>query len=593
MDLEKMTVTVRPRKNWEAIDLGVALVQQNAWQLYRIWMLVTLPVFFVASLLWAEHGWLVYFIFWWLKPLWERPMLHFLSRQLFGEKLSVWQCVKSFFSLAKIQWFASLTWRRMSFTRSLDLPIIQLEYLNGQKRSQRLRVLHSSGSSAAVWLTLMFIGLESVFYIGFIVLAYFLIPQQLMPVDNIYGFILLLEDSYGINLLLNGLIYISVSLVAPFYTACGFALYLNQRTCLEAWDVELAFKRLAKRLSLLNGDDPQHFMEPAVNKPNENLNSVNGFQSQHSKGTTRLAGLLLGIVCLVSAIQSDRLMARTTNNLSAAEQQQRQLQLSQSEQSQSEQSLPNEYTESNASVSEPSLNNQVLTGYSHNQIKQSIDKIVTGEEFNQKVIKYRIERREPLTAKSKNSSVRDNSGVQSLWNFLGYIISIFFEFVLWVLLALLVIFLISKYRHILVGVKGISQPHQSKPSQLFGLNLSPESIPERPWLEALKLLDDNQIRESVSLLYRATLVWYMDNSRVVICEGDTELECLQKIERTTQNNQIEKNIEGQAAFDFTQGLTEIWRKLAYAHRTASMSTVKDYCKKWPDIFVVAAQRDSE
>ena len=35
-----------------------------------------------------------------------------------------------------------------------------------------------------------------------------------------------------------------MSAIEPLYVACGFALYLNRRTQLEAWDIDLAFRRL-------------------------------------------------------------------------------------------------------------------------------------------------------------------------------------------------------------------------------------------------------------------------------------------------------------------------------------------------------------
>ena len=42
--------------------------------------------------------------------------------------------------------------------------------------------------------------------------------------------------------------YIAMSIVEPFHVAAGFSLYLNRRTELEAWDLELAFRRLRERL---------------------------------------------------------------------------------------------------------------------------------------------------------------------------------------------------------------------------------------------------------------------------------------------------------------------------------------------------------
>jgi hypothetical protein len=49
------------------------------------------------------------------------------------------------------------------------------------------------------------------------------------------------------QLLLLGAWWLSVSVVEPIYVAAGFGLYLHRRTQLEAWDVELVFRRLAAR----------------------------------------------------------------------------------------------------------------------------------------------------------------------------------------------------------------------------------------------------------------------------------------------------------------------------------------------------------
>src|SRR5206468_3106666 len=39
----------------------------------------------------------------------------------------------------------------------------------------------------------------------------------------------------------------AVLLLEPFYVAAGFALYLNRRTLLEGWDIEVSLRRLAQR----------------------------------------------------------------------------------------------------------------------------------------------------------------------------------------------------------------------------------------------------------------------------------------------------------------------------------------------------------
>jgi hypothetical protein len=46
----------------------------------------------------------------------------------------------------------------------------------------------------------------------------------------------------------DALVYAAVLLfLEPFYVAAGFALYLNRRTLLEGWDIEVALRRIAER----------------------------------------------------------------------------------------------------------------------------------------------------------------------------------------------------------------------------------------------------------------------------------------------------------------------------------------------------------
>ena len=45
-----------------------------------------------------------------------------------------------------------------------------------------------------------------------------------------------------------GTFTLSIMILEPFYIATGFSLYLNRRTLLEGWDIELAFHRMIARL---------------------------------------------------------------------------------------------------------------------------------------------------------------------------------------------------------------------------------------------------------------------------------------------------------------------------------------------------------
>jgi hypothetical protein len=232
MRLSDATVVIRPRNTWEAMDLGVRMSQQHRRLLMTSWAIVTLPLFVLLSLLLWDSPSLAVFIFWWLKPAYERLPLYILSKALFGETPTLKQALRQWPELLKPQLLASLTWRRLSFSRSFLMPVVQLEGLGGLARQQRLRVLLERNAGAAQWLTIIGVHLETALWIGLMVLFYLLLPQWrwLEHLTNaFYALILVIWE--------------------PIYVACGFSLYLNRRTVLEAWDIELVFRRLRQRVN--------------------------------------------------------------------------------------------------------------------------------------------------------------------------------------------------------------------------------------------------------------------------------------------------------------------------------------------------------
>src|SRR5690606_27012118 len=48
---------------------------------------------------------------------------------------------------------------------------------------------------------------------------------------------------------LHAVAWIATSAIEPFYVGAGFGLYLNRRTQIEAWDVEIALRRMRARLA--------------------------------------------------------------------------------------------------------------------------------------------------------------------------------------------------------------------------------------------------------------------------------------------------------------------------------------------------------
>ena len=70
-----------------------------------------------------------------LKPLWERALLFYLSRAIFDDAPGILETIKHWPKTILPQWLPSLTWRRLSATRSMDLPTLQLESLKGTHKA--------------------------------------------------------------------------------------------------------------------------------------------------------------------------------------------------------------------------------------------------------------------------------------------------------------------------------------------------------------------------------------------------------------------------------------------------------------------------
>ena len=244
MPLETMTVTLRPRNPWEATDLGVAMVQRWVGPVYGAWFAVALPVFLLLHLLCWGHWGLIPWLLWWVKPLLDRAPLHLLSQALFGEPPDRHHLRRALPRLLLRRSIAALTWRRFDLARSFTLPVSQLEGLSGKARRQRLRDLGQPGRGTAVWLTVVCVHLEVALDCAVLALVWLLIPDFVaLDFDD-----LLNDGSLWGQLWLNVVSFCGMSLVEPGYVAAGFALYLNRRTALEAWDLELGLRRLAARL---------------------------------------------------------------------------------------------------------------------------------------------------------------------------------------------------------------------------------------------------------------------------------------------------------------------------------------------------------
>jgi hypothetical protein len=244
MQLDQLQVVLRPRTQWEAMDLGAAMVRRWWRPLSRAWLVSAIPLQgAILALLWQHPGW-AFFALWYVKPFMDRVALLVLSRALFGAIPSAWEVFKSLPRLWTRRVFSVALFDRINSHRSAWLPVDQLEGLSRGPFRARRRALLDGAKSAPTALALTGWLVELALVIGLAVLMWMMIPEELVPV----GLEELWETRPLWGRLLPALFALAFTLVSPFYTAAGFALYLDRRTLLEGWDIELVFRQLTARV---------------------------------------------------------------------------------------------------------------------------------------------------------------------------------------------------------------------------------------------------------------------------------------------------------------------------------------------------------
>ena len=251
MRLDQLRVELRPRSPWEAVELGTALVRRNAAAIWAPWLLLSLPVFVVANVFgwWLQMIPLAAVLMWWLKPVFDRIPLFVVSRAVFGNTPTTRQTLAAQHHWAWRPMFHYLSWRRLGPARALYLPIDLLEGA-GAGLGERRRVLGGAVRGIAVMLTLVCVHFELALVIGALAMVLLFIPLEFLPESARAAWSLITEQPPPwAQVALNALIWMATSVIEPFYVGAGFGLYLNRRTQIEAWDVEIAFRRLRQRLA--------------------------------------------------------------------------------------------------------------------------------------------------------------------------------------------------------------------------------------------------------------------------------------------------------------------------------------------------------
>ncbi|MFW6011531.1 MAG: hypothetical protein ACOC8R_00445 [Desulfosalsimonas sp.] len=483
MDISKLNIALRPRSQFEGVDLGFAAASRWFLILWLLWLATAAPVIVLIHGLCFSRPNVALLLVWWVKPLFETPLLYWLSRKIFNEEPEVKTIFKRIPAIVRPRILSRLTWRRLSPARSFLMPVIFLEGLHGKDYNKRAAVL-GSNQSAGYALTFICFLFEWVVAISVVFLIQFMTRG---PLAQFGGQDLFIRSEGFAAFLPNLTAVLAMSLIAPFYIAGGFFLYLARRTILEAWDIELNFKQMVTR----------------------------------KKTGMRLLSLLLCVAWLfsASAVFAPQAQASTIDKETA---------------------------------------------------KQRIEKILESDDFGGEKTKtyWRL--------KSFDQSLEfENNFLEKFLTSLIRFISIAAKPIAWIAGGILfAFFLYAAARYSGFLNSAFRNKSFKPPDSLFGLSLTPESLPDDIAAAAKKHMEAGEARAALSLLYRGALSRLVYRFFLEIPASATEGQCIALVRKNRHNDE----------YRFFRELTETWLKTAYAHIKPDMGHVEALCLRWEDFY---------
>jgi hypothetical protein len=467
MRLDRLELELRRRSPWEALDLGLAMVRRWAWPVYRVWFVFILFPAMLVLFCFPENGW-VWLAVWWLKPVADRLLLKVFAEASFGAAPTlkqVWQSLPDLLRHSGL--FSSLTWGRLSSYRSFVLPILQLEGQRGAAFRKRKSLLGRKTSGYAIWLTQACVCCLGIFGLGCWLLAVWLMPGDSTDLfRDFYRVMTNGGEAYHLLILFILFSWLAAeTLVEPFYVAAGFSLYLNRRSDLEGWDIEVAFRRMqAERVR----------ETPPAPRPKAGKSAASFLPAL-------LLALLVGV-----AMESP--VARAAED---------------------------------DEDSKPKLEAAVRV---EGEARRQALAVLADPDFGrmEETTRWRWRNRnEPARFDEDYDILR--------WFAFLHKLAEFVRFALYGLMILaLAAFVVFLYRNRYRFWPEAPQKG-ARPETLFGLDLRPEALPADIPAAALAAAEAGHWVAALSLLYRGALVTLIERDHVVFRAGDTEDLCLERV----------------------------------------------------------------
>ena len=507
MQPDRLAVQLRPRGGWEAIDLGFQMAREWWLPIWMVWLALYLPAAVICFIVFDNKFYGV-IVLWWLKPLFDRAVLHTASRAVFGDIPAPGNALRNWREWLGLGLIRDLTLYRFSAARSFSMPVTQLEKQTGRAGRRRRSALGSRMRSYAVWLTLVCMHLEAIAFYALHAFSGMLKPAGGEPAPDAAQFQSLFGwfEQMGAWEWPDAIYYVcAVTLLEPFYVVAGFALYLNRRAVLEAWDIELALHRLEERLRA----------------PARALASVTIIAA-----VAMMLFLNPGPVYAISL--DEETPPASTGTCPAPE-------------------------DDDEHRSEPTA------------ARLAADAVFASPEFS---------RSKEMTRwhyiGKPFAEVEPAAGNEKFWENLSLLLGAIGEKVIWILATILLVAALYYLKRFAPRWMERTDPAYEPPGVLFGLDLTPESLPDDIPTTATALAGQGQVREALSLLYRGALSALVHHHQVALAAGSTEDDC-----RRAATQKLPA-----ASAAYFGNLVRAWQDLAWASRRIDDAHVETLCREW-------------
>ncbi len=311
---------------------------------------------------------------------------------------------------------------------------------------------------------------------------------------------------------LNIVLYMfAVSFVTPLYIAGGFMLYIARRVELEAWDIEIGFKNIAAR-----------FVE---------------------RKKRRFSHVSIVILFVLSTL----LFSLNPPSLQAA------------------------------AIPQPE------------QCEQILEQVLDGDQFGEKQVRYhwvyiKKEHKEKDTSWLSNflelffkRLAKFFSGLDDSFNNWRSGLATMSEILLWMILGGGGVWLIYRY----TGIRRLFSRtgkdfglHKKTEPVLFGMLVTPDSLPNNIPAECRKLFASGQTRKVLALLYRGTLSRLLHVHDLRVPDSATEMECDRLVQHIRPENEAL----------FFNRLTISWLNTAYGHFEPIPNRVQELIDQWTQLY---------